>query len=91
LSRLAPGIAELMPRAFIALNATDGLRMGIKPGELMKVSIGSSVYELELSLRPDVPRGVALLPVGIPPIDGVSLPAPGKLTPAAATVHGLTK
>jgi NADH-quinone oxidoreductase subunit G len=91
LSRLAPGISQLVPRACVALNATDGARIGVKPGELMRVVIGSSVYELELSLRPDVPRGVALLPVGIPPIDGVSLPAPGKLTPAAATVHGLTK
>jgi NADH-quinone oxidoreductase subunit G len=91
LSRLAPGIAELMPRAFIALNATDGLRMGIKPGELMKVSIGSSVYELELSLRPDVPRGVALIPAGIPPIDGIPLPARGKPVPAAAMVQGVSK
>jgi NADH-quinone oxidoreductase subunit G len=80
-----------MPRAFIALNATDGLRMGIKPGELMKVSIGSSVYELELSLRPDVPRGVALIPAGIPPIDGIPLPARGKPVPAAAMVQGVSK
>jgi len=91
LSRLAPGISELVPRAFIALNATDGARIGIKPGELMRVAIGSSVYELELSLRPDIPRGVALLPAGIPPIVGISLPAPGKLAPAAATVQGVTK
>jgi NADH-quinone oxidoreductase subunit G len=91
LSRLAPGISQLVPRAFIALNATDGARIGVKPGELMRVAIGSSVYELEVSLRPDVPRGVALLPAGIPPLDGVSLPAPGKLAPAAATVQGVTK
>ena len=91
LSRLAPGISELAPRAFIALNTTDGARIGVKPGELMRVSIGNSVYELELLMRPDVPRGVALLPAGIPPIDGISLPARGALTPAAATVDGVTK
>jgi NADH-quinone oxidoreductase subunit G len=91
LSRLAPGISELVPRAFIALNATDGARMGIKPGELMNVTIGSSVYELELSLRPDVPRGVALIPAGIPPVDGISLAARGKLTSAMAIVQGVTK
>ncbi|HMF76397.1 MAG TPA: hypothetical protein VK604_12100, partial [Bryobacteraceae bacterium] len=81
----------LAPRAFIALNTIDGARIGVKPGELMKVSIGNSVYELELLMRPDVPRGVALLPAGIPPIDGISLPARGALTPAAATVDGVTK
>jgi NADH-quinone oxidoreductase subunit G len=91
LSRVAPGISQLVPRAFIALNVTDGARIGVNPGELMKVVIGSSVYELELVLRPDVPRGVALLPAGIPPIDGISLPAPGKLAPAGATVQGVTK
>jgi NADH-quinone oxidoreductase subunit G len=91
LSRLAPGISQLVPRAFIALNTADGVSMGVKTGELMRVAIGNSVYELELSLRPDVPRGVALLPAGITPIDGLSLPASGALAPAAATVHGVTK
>jgi NADH-quinone oxidoreductase subunit G len=91
LSRLAPGISQLVPRAFIALNAADGVRIGVKPGELIRVAIGNSVYELELSLRPEVPRGVALLPAGISPIDGISLPASGTLAPAAATIHGVTK
>lgn len=91
LSRRAPGISQLVPPAFVALNPTDGARIGLQPGELMRVAIGSSVYELALVLRPDVPRGVALLSAGIPPIDGISLPAPGKLAPAAATVHGVTK
>jgi NADH-quinone oxidoreductase subunit G len=91
LSRVAPGISQLVPRAFIALNVADGGRIGIKAGELMRVAIGNSVYELELSLRPDVPRGVALLPAGIAPIDGLSLPASGTLAPAAATIHGITK
>jgi NADH-quinone oxidoreductase subunit G len=91
LSRLAPGISSLVPRTSIALNATDGARIGVKPGELMRVAIGSAAYELELVLRSDVPRGMALLPAGIPPLDGISLPAPGRLTPAAATLHGVTK
>lgn len=91
LSRLAPGISELAPRAFIVLNATEGESMGFKTGEPVKVSIGSSVYHLDVALRPDVPRGVALLPAGLTPIDGTPLPAPGKLTQAAATVHVGTK
>jgi NADH-quinone oxidoreductase subunit G len=91
LSRVAPGISELVPRAFIALNTTDGARMGFKPGEMIKVAIGNSVYELELAIRADIPRGVAVLPAGIAPIDGISLPARGTLTPVAATVDGVTK
>jgi NADH-quinone oxidoreductase subunit G len=56
---------------------------------VMKVAVGSSVYDLEISLRSDVPRGVSLIPAGIPPIDGISLPAQGKLIQAAA-VQGVT-
>ena len=89
LSRLAPGISKLVPRAFIGLNAADAARIGVKTGELITVTIGSSTYNLEASLRPDVPQGVALIPSGIPPVDGASLPAQGKL--AAATVHGVTQ
>ncbi|HEY1948967.1 MAG TPA: NADH-quinone oxidoreductase subunit NuoG [Bryobacteraceae bacterium] len=91
LSRVAPGIAELAPRAFIALNTTDGARMGMKPGELIRVAIGNSVYELELAIRADIPRGVVMLPAGIGPIDGISLPARGTLSPVAATVDGVMK
>jgi NADH-quinone oxidoreductase subunit G len=89
LSRLAPGISELAPRPFIGLNEADAASIGVKNGELIKVAIGSSTYQIEALLRPDVPLGIALLPAGIAPVDGVSLPAPGKL--AAATVHGLAQ
>jgi NADH-quinone oxidoreductase subunit G len=85
LSRLATGISQLVPRAFVGLNATDAARLGVKTGDLTRVAIDGSIYDLEASLRPDVPLGVALLPAGIAPVDGASLPAPGKL--AAATVH----
>jgi NADH-quinone oxidoreductase subunit G len=84
LSRLAPGISELVRRAAIGLNVTDGARMGFKSGELINVTISSSVYQLEVTLRPDVPRGVALVPAGMPPLDGIGLPAHGKLAPVAA-------
>ena len=89
LSRLAPGISQLVPRAFVGLNAADAARIGVKTGELITVAIGDSTYNLEASLRPDVPQGVALIPSGIPPVDGASLPTQGKL--AAVTVQGVTQ
>jgi NADH-quinone oxidoreductase subunit G len=91
LSRLAPGISELVLRGYIGLNTTDGARLGIRTGEPIKVSIGDSVYELEVSVRPDVPRGVALLPAGMTPIGGTPLPAPAKLAPVATSVQGVMK
>jgi NADH-quinone oxidoreductase subunit G len=91
LSRRAPAISELVPRAYIGLNTTDAALLGIKPGEPVKVSIGKAVYELEAALRPDVPRGVALMPAGIPPVDGASMPAQGQVTPVNTTVYGAVR
>jgi NADH-quinone oxidoreductase subunit G len=89
LSRRATAISELIPHAFVGLNVTDGGRMGVKSGELIKVTIGTSTYELEASLRPDIPRGVAVLPAGIPPLEGPILPSRGKLATAAAAIQGV--
>jgi NADH-quinone oxidoreductase subunit G len=87
LSLRAPAIAELIPRPYIGLNATDAALLGVKSGELITLTVGDATYALEVCLRPDVPRGVALVPAGIPPVEGLSLPARGKLTPAGAAVH----
>jgi NADH-quinone oxidoreductase subunit G len=73
-----------MPRAFVGLNVKEGARMGVKSGEVINVIVGGSTYELELSLRTDIPSGVAVLPAGIPPLEGLALPARGKLSPVAA-------
>ncbi len=91
LSLHAPGIAELAPNPYIALNPTDAGLFGLKSGERIKANIGSSSYELQVSVRADVPRGTALVPVGLSPIGGVSLPAQAKLAPAAAAVQGAEK
>ena len=88
LSSLAPGISELVPRAAIGLNAADGARIGFQSGEQIRVTIGSSVYQLEVALRPDVPRGVAIVPAGMLPLDGSGPSARARLAPVAA-FHGV--
>jgi NADH-quinone oxidoreductase subunit G len=91
LSRRAPAISKLIPRPCIGLNATDASLLGVRQGEAIKITVGSSAYELEVTLRTDVPRGLALIPVGIPPVDGLSLPYHGKLLPVRAAVYGAVK
>jgi NADH-quinone oxidoreductase subunit G len=87
LSLRAPAIAELIPRPYIGLNATDAALLGVKSGELITLTMGGASYALEICLLSDVPRGVALVPAGIPPVESLSLPARGKLTPVGAAVH----
>ncbi|MFL6447913.1 MAG: NADH-quinone oxidoreductase subunit NuoG [Bryobacteraceae bacterium] len=89
LSRRAPGISQLIPRPVIALNVADCVRMGVKSGELVRVTTGGSDYEFELSLRADVPRGIAVLPAGIPPLNGVAFSVRAKLAPVPAGVQGV--
>ncbi len=77
LSREAPGIAELAPKPYIALGAEDAARFGA-PGTTVEVTVSGAAIGLPLAIRA-LPRGVAGLPAGVPPLEGMELPAWGRL------------
>jgi len=81
LSRHAQGIAQLAPLPYVALNPVEASRSGVNAGEQIKVSIEGSLFELEVMLRADLPRGVAGLPAGLSPVGGIILPAFCTLAP----------
>jgi NADH-quinone oxidoreductase subunit G len=70
LSRHAPGIAELSPQAYAAINPTDAGRLGVKAGEAMTLSLDGQTITLPVVLRGDLARGLIGIPAGIPPIAG---------------------
>jgi NADH-quinone oxidoreductase subunit G len=84
LSRHAQGISQLAPRPYLALNPVEASLLGVKAGEQVKVTVEGSQFELEVVLRADLPRGVAGLPAGVSPVEGIALPAFGKLAPIPA-------
>jgi NADH-quinone oxidoreductase subunit G len=84
LSRRAQGIAQLLPRPYIALNQMAASLLGVRAGELIKVAVDGTQFEFEVALRADLPRGVAGFPVGLSSLDGVVLPAFCKLAPIGA-------
>jgi NADH-quinone oxidoreductase subunit G len=86
LSRHAQGIAQLLPRPYVALNPIEAALLGVKASEQIKVTADGVQFELEVMLRADLPRGVAGLPAGLPPLDSVLLPAFCKLSPIGAEV-----
>ena len=86
LSRHAQGIAQLLPRPYVALNPIEAALLGVKAREQIKVIADGAQFELEVMLRADLPRGVAGLPAGLPPLDSVLLPAFCKLSPIGAEV-----
>jgi NADH-quinone oxidoreductase subunit G len=82
LSRHAQAISQLVPRPYLALHPVEASLRGVKAGEQINVSVEGSQFEVEVMLRADLPRGVAGLAVGLPPVEGITLPAIGKLAPA---------
>src|SRR5581483_5781507 len=65
LSRLAPGIAELSPKPYIALNPEDASLLGQRV-ELLG-------WHLPVQVAAAMPRGVAGVPAGMPPFAGLDL------------------
>jgi NADH-quinone oxidoreductase subunit G len=74
LSLSAPGIAELAATPHVAVNAGD-----LMEDEKVDVRCGGGTFRLPVRIRPDLPRGVAGLPAGVPPLAGCDLPAWGKI------------
>jgi NADH-quinone oxidoreductase subunit G len=80
LSRLAPGIAELAAKPYIALNPEDAGRLAVASGAQVEVRLNGRTLRLPVRLEPSLPRGVAALPEGIPPVTGEPFPAWGRIT-----------
>jgi NADH-quinone oxidoreductase subunit G len=84
LSRYAQGVSQLVPRPYLALNPVEASLLGVKAGEQLKVTVEGGQFEFEVVVRADLPRGVAGLPAGISSVEGMMLPAFGKLAPIPA-------
>jgi NADH-quinone oxidoreductase subunit G len=74
LSLSAPGIAELVAKPHVAVNSGD-----FTEGAEVEVSYAGGTFRLPVRIRPDLPRGVGGLSVGVPPLVGISLPAWGTI------------
>jgi len=74
LSLLAPGIAELATKPYVAVSTGD-----VTEGAEVDVSCASGTFRVPVRIRHDLPPGVAGLSMGIPPLVGIKLPAWGKI------------
>lgn len=80
LSAVSPGIAERTPAPYVGLHPEDAGELGFREGDLMRVVINSGIQQLTVRIVPGLPRGVAGLPVGLPNMPWVELPASGRLS-----------
>ena len=87
-SQHAPAVAELAPKPYIAINGDDAARLALRPESLAEMKLGGASYRVQVRVRSDIPRGVAALLVGVPPVLGARLPAWGTLRPAELPTEG---
>jgi NADH-quinone oxidoreductase subunit G len=81
LSFVSAGVAELAPKPYVALGAKDAAALGLRPGEAVQIQLDGAAYRLPIVINEELPAGVAGLPVGVPPLTGVQLPAYSGLLP----------
>jgi NADH-quinone oxidoreductase subunit G len=76
LSVLMPGMLELAPEPYLALNPDDAAVLGVRAGEEVEFHIDERLYRLPLKVLPTLPPGVVGLPTGLP--EGPELVSPGQ-------------
>ena len=83
LSALAPALAELAAKPYLALNPDDAAELGLAAGDDSQLQLQRNPgqkYRLPVRLEPGLQRGSAGLPVGLPVLAGIAVPAWGKVT-----------
>ncbi|MGA8180594.1 MAG: NADH-quinone oxidoreductase subunit NuoG [Desulfobacterales bacterium] len=81
LSMTSPGIFQMAPRPYLALSPEDA---PAAEGEQVRLQVGGRSLDLPVKLLPGMPPRTAGLPVGLPGLPHISLPAVVK-------IHGTEK
>lgn len=68
------------PRAYIALSSLDAERLHAAEGSILQMRIGGQVFDLPVTLKNELPEGLAGLPYNLPSMSGITWPAKGILT-----------
>ncbi len=82
LSQIAPAIAELIPKPYVALGEQGAAQLGLKEGDEVEVKVNGWARRVAVRVRADLPSGVAGLPAQLPGMDYVALPAWGSIVKA---------
>jgi NADH-quinone oxidoreductase subunit G len=79
LSRYAPAVAARSEALAVWLNPIDATRLSLSPEGIAEVYVNGVHAHLPVRVEPNLPAGLAGLSVGAPPLQGVVLPAWGRL------------
>jgi NADH-quinone oxidoreductase subunit G len=82
LSVLSPGVAERSCGTYIGLNPADAERLGLEEGAHVSLALEGVTVKVAVKLLPSMPVGIGGVPVGLPGLEGVSVPAWGTVAKA---------
>ena len=82
LSLHSPGVKQLAPDAYLAMNEHDATRLKLRAEDPVVVTIRDRSYQLPLKVRLDLPVGLTGIPAGIGPLQGIRLPAWSRIVGA---------
>ncbi len=81
LSVVSQGVSQLAPKPYIGLCRDDAQALGLSDGRPVRVQVAGHSFNLPLRIM-DGAKSLALLPVGLPDVPYVELPAAGMIAPA---------
>jgi NADH-quinone oxidoreductase subunit G len=79
LSILAPAVAELATQPYIAVSPEDAGSLVVNGSGLVEVVFSNISHHLPVKMSPAVPRGMAVVPMGLPGIQWNGVPVWQKL------------
>jgi NADH-quinone oxidoreductase subunit G len=82
LSVHSPGLAELVPQAYLALHPADAERLGLAEGDEAELNLEDIKYRLPVKLDLTLPAGIAGLPIGLEGLPGAPITGWGKIARA---------
>lgn len=83
LSILSPGVKQLSSGAYLALGEQDAEQLHWRPEDRVEFTLAGATYRVPLKVLPDLPQGLAGVPVGIEPLQAVQLPAWSRIVRAS--------
>ena len=85
LSVHTPAIAQRAPEPYLAMNSQDAQSLEAAEGGVIELAFGKTVHRLPVFPVASLPRGLAGIPVGLPGLESMNLPAWGTLRPGRST------
>jgi NADH-quinone oxidoreductase subunit G len=82
LSIYSKGVKERSPEPYIALGKMDAEKLNIREGETLQLKINDRIFDLKATIKEELAIRVAGVPLNIPDLIGLNLPAKGTLTKA---------